>query len=222
VSVTFERTLRLRKRRIIPNDFQQRFHARLLEGRLDRGKATDYCELNPSPAARVTMAAVGRWGRSVADLERGVSLARQREVDQLWRHVGTLRRIAALAPLLGLLGTLVSVSRALSATALAAGQLNWASVVASALGPLIGGVVLAILSLVAYDGLVARVEGFERSLDRLGAETVDAIAMSTLPEPRRSEIRTDSANLPRAPHPVRVDIPQPSTRPRDRDRDEER
>src|SRR4051794_25799601 len=74
--VAAERSARVRRRRIIPVAFAKKFQARLAEGRLDRSKALDYCELNPSPAARVALAAVGRWGRPMADLERAVALAR--------------------------------------------------------------------------------------------------------------------------------------------------
>ena len=82
---------------------------RLHDGKLDCGQALDHCELNPSPAARVALAAVRRWGRPAADLERAVALAHRVETDRLRRNVGTLRRIAVLTPLLGLLGTLFAL-----------------------------------------------------------------------------------------------------------------
>ena len=75
LGVLAERSLRLRRRRIIPNDFVARFLDRLEDGRLDRGKALDFCELNPSPASRVALAAVKRWGRPAAELDRAVTLA---------------------------------------------------------------------------------------------------------------------------------------------------
>ena len=87
---------RLRRRRVIPPDFMTRFLDRLRDGKLDSGKALDICELNSSPAARVALAAVRRWGRPAADLERAVAIAARVEADRLRRNVGTLRRIAAL------------------------------------------------------------------------------------------------------------------------------
>src|SRR5262249_51533664 len=96
LGVIIERTARLRRRGVIPPDFATRFLERLQEGRLDRGKALDFCELNPSPASRVALAAVRRWGRPLADLERAVALAHQVEASRLACRVGTLRRIAAL------------------------------------------------------------------------------------------------------------------------------
>jgi biopolymer transport protein ExbB len=175
-----ERLLRLRPRRIIPADFTARFVDRLHEGKLDGGKALDYCEMNPSPAARVALAAVRRWGRPAVDLERAVALAHRVVAERLRRNVGTLRRVAALAPLLGLLGTLIGLQRVLTVHA-AAGSSGWGPAVAAALSPLIAGVATAALSLVAYDMLFTRIERLGGELDRLGAETIDAIAMSTAP-----------------------------------------
>lgn len=176
LGVTLERTERVRRSRIVPAAFVERFQRRLGEGGLERGKALDYCELNPSPAARVALAAIRRWGRSTTDLERGVSLARQVEVDRLRSHLGTLRRAAAMAPLIGLLGTLTAAGRILSNVE--AGT-AWGPALAGALAPLTAGVALAIVALLAFDGLTVRAEGLAADLDRIGAETIDAIALAT-------------------------------------------
>jgi biopolymer transport protein ExbB len=196
VLVVLERLLALRRRRIIPRDFTARFLDRLHEGRLDCGQALDHCELNPSPAARVALAAVRRWGRPASDQERAVALAHRVESERLRRNVGTLRRIAGLAPLLGLLGSLFAVGRVLEAmpaapsaspatdVATAMGGTATTSgaalgpALASALTPLCTGIVIATLALVAYDGLLIRIEKLAGALDRLGAETIDAIAMT--------------------------------------------
>jgi len=227
IGVTLERLARLRERRIVPRDFLSRYLERLQEGKLDRGKALDFCELNPSPAARVALAAVRRWGRPVVDLERAVGMAQRVEADLLRRNVGTLRRIAALTPLLGLLGSLFAAGRVLSGIGGATPAAAWGPALATALSPLTAGVALAILALVAYDGLAGRVERLAGLLDRLGAETVDAIALATPIEPRAGEVRAHAGGpLRSSPHqqPIRVEIPDAlvRTRDRDRDRDEDR
>jgi biopolymer transport protein ExbB len=189
--VLTERAARLRRRAVVPRDFTARFLDRLHEGKLDGGKALDYCEMNPSPAARVALAAVRRWGRPAIELERAVGLAHRWESERLRSNVGTLRRITALAPLLGLLGTLLAFDRIL--TGAGDGSLAW-SALAEALRPSIAGLGVATASLVAYDLMMSRIERLGGALDRLGAETIDAIAMttsSTLP------------NFPPAPH-VRI------------------
>jgi biopolymer transport protein ExbB len=215
--VVLERSVRLRPAQVIPRDFVKRYLERLQEGKLDQGKALDLCELNPSPAARVALAAVRRWGRPVIDLERAVAMAQRVEADRLRRNVGTLRRIAALAPLLGLLGALVSAGRVLSGLGAAAATPAVGPALAAALSPLTAGVALAILALVAYDGLAGRVEKLAGTLDRVGAETVDAIALTTPAEARTSELRTHLAAPARSPHAIRVEIPDALTRARNRD-----
>ena len=130
LGVLLERLVRLQKHKIVPPDFTARFLDRLHEGKLDCGQALDHCELNPSPAARVALAAVRRWGRPPADLERAVALAHRVESERLRRNVGTLRRIAAITPLLGLLGTLFAVGRALEGMPPSAAGRNVVTVIA--------------------------------------------------------------------------------------------
>jgi biopolymer transport protein ExbB len=190
LGVLVERSGRLRVRRLVPREFTARFLPRLLGGKLDRAKALDYCELNPSPAARVVLAAVRRWDRAVADQERAAALAIRVEGDRLRRNVSTLRRIAALAPLVGLLGTLSAAGRALSA-----GGADVVPALGMALRPLTAGVALAILALVAYDGLSVRVEKLVGMLESLAAEAVDAIALAAPAE----------AWPARTPHSVRIE-----------------
>lgn len=188
--VLLERTLRLRERRVVPPAFTAKFVDQLHEGRLDGGQALDHCERNPSPAARVALAAVRRWGRPAGDLERAVAMAHRVEAEGLRRNVGTLRRVAALSALLGILGTLFALGRALESIPPTAGHgpgiaaappVAWGPALAGAIHPLSTGLIIATLALVAYDGVLARVEKLAGALDRLGAETIEAIAMSAPP-----------------------------------------
>jgi len=217
--VALERSWRLRLRAVVPNDFLERFLDRLHEGRLDGGKALDYCELNPSPAARVALAAVRRWGRPATELERAVGLAHRWESERLRRNVGTLRRITALAPMVGLLGSLLAADRLMREAGEAAP--GWPAM-ADALAPLTLGVALGVASMVLYDLLTTRVERLGAALDRLGAETIDAVAMTTVVAsptltsmPPTPHIRLGEPILERRPTvalPVRESAPR---RPRD-------
>ena len=190
IGVLLERSVRLRRRKIVPPEFTARFLDQLHEGKLDCGKALDHCERNPSPAARIALAAVRRWDRPASDQERAVAMAHRLESERLRRNVGTLRRIAVLSPLLGLLGSLFALGRALEGppvtalsttvvvtTAAPASGLSGPHI-AAGLTPLSAGIIIATLALVAYDGLLTRIEKLAGALDRLGAETIDAIAMT--------------------------------------------
>jgi hypothetical protein len=59
----------------------------------------------------------------------------------------------------------------------AATTFSYTRALADALSPLSTGIIIAIVALVAYDGLLIRVEKLSGELDRVGTETIDAIAM---------------------------------------------
>ena len=156
------RTFRLRRRRVIPPDFLKRFKDRMEDVRLDRGKVLDLCELNPSPASRVALASVKRWGRPTVDLE-------PRHVDGRSPGVGRAPPQRRHPPPDRGDGPVARPARqpARRARSLNAGNLAWGPAIASALGPLTAGVAMAILSLVAYDGLMGRVEKLVGDLEKL-------------------------------------------------------
>jgi biopolymer transport protein ExbB/TolQ len=209
--VFFGRLCRVRTRHVLPSRFVDRLMIRLRERKVDLANASDLCELNPCAAARIVRAALDRWGQSTSELERAVVLASRVERRRLWHGLGTLRTIAVLSPLLGLLGSLCSMSRALAtATSLPPGP-----ALSAALNPLIAGVGLAIVAFAAYDGLVARVEALVHALDCLGAATVDALARSKLADPttgqlaRRVNAERSQVGV-RTPHRTPVEADDPS------------
>jgi biopolymer transport protein ExbB len=196
--VVLDRSLRVRRGRVMPSVFAARFLRRLEEGELDAGKALDYLELNPSSASRVALGAVRRWGRAEADLERGVRAAVRLESERMRQGIGTLKRVAAMAPLLGLLGTLGTLRHGLRQNA---GLDMIEPLLADALGPLTVGISLAILALVVHDGLSGRIDRLVANLESAGLRVVEAIALSGGTDGRRGRSgRVDFESVAQGPH----------------------
>jgi len=196
VLTIIERTWALRSGRVMPKRFVRRLEERLEDGRLDRAKMLDLCELNASAVARIGSAVVSRWGRPTADLERALTGAVRVEAEELRRNVPTLRRVAVLAPMLGLLGSLLMIGRLLQAQNPATLQQESTQLMAQGLLPLTGGVLVAVLALISYDGLSVRVAKYTSRLEQLGARLVDQIALATPPpEPK---LMLESPAVPRA------------------------
>lgn len=180
VFTIFERLWSLRRKKIMPRRFLDRIEERLEDGRLDRAKLIDLCEMNPCAAARVTSSLASRWGRSSQDLERALTHSVRVETEELSRNIPTLRRVAILAPLLGLLGSLLIVGRLLQAEDAKAVEESWTALVAQGLLPLTGGVLISVLSLISYDGLSIRVTKYKSRLESLGARLLDQISLATV------------------------------------------
>jgi biopolymer transport protein ExbB len=70
--ITFERLLSLRRKRVVPRLFAERFLLHVREGALDRSEAIERCEAEPSYVARVFAAAI-RTGCSPRRFANGAS-----------------------------------------------------------------------------------------------------------------------------------------------------
>src|SRR5262249_48904889 len=67
-----ERGIALRRRRVVPRDFAQRFLDRLSSGKLDRDRAAEMCRANESPVSRVFGYVVRYWGQPAATIRQGL------------------------------------------------------------------------------------------------------------------------------------------------------
>src|SRR6478736_7056860 len=72
VLIIFERMISLRRRRVVPRLFVERFLLQVRENALDRSEALERCEDNSSHIARVFAAGVRKWGKPAVEVEQAV------------------------------------------------------------------------------------------------------------------------------------------------------
>lgn len=171
VTVIVERLASLRRRRIIPPAFEPGLRRLLDQGLHRRGEAIEYCRRDDSPVAHVFATAVKRLGEPIELLERHVQEAGEREVFKLRKYLRILAVIAAISPLLGLLGTIFGMIKAFQTVAVSADALGKTEMLASgiyeALITTAAGLVVAIPALIAFHWLSSRVESIVADLDRM-------------------------------------------------------
>jgi biopolymer transport protein ExbB len=175
----FERLVSLRRGRVIPGPFVKRFLEQLREGQLDREKAIKLCEQDKSPVAVVFAAAIKKWGRTSVEVEQAILDAGERVTNQLRRHLRLFNGISQVAPLLGLLGTVMGMIMSFNAIATSAadGQREMmAAGIAQALITTAAGMLVAIPALLAYLYFLSRVDHLITTIDGLGQQVVDLIA----------------------------------------------
>jgi biopolymer transport protein ExbB len=146
-------------------------HRRFAEAQME-------CASTPNPVTRVIHAAILRHQATRSELKDIVTEAGQLEVPRLERRLGLLATIAFVAPLLGLLGTVIGLIDAfvkVSAQSGFAGSADIASGIYQSLLATAAGLIVAIPSAVGYSYLSARVNALMHDLERAGIEIVNLI-----------------------------------------------
>ena len=206
-----ERLVILRRRRVIPRAFVERFLMHLRAGRMDKNEAIAICHQNQSPMADVFMHGVRKWGRPSVEVEQAVLDGGERQVSQLKKGLRVLNGVSTLSPLIGLLGTVVGMIQSFNdiATAGAMGQTQTlANGIALALLTTAVGLLIAIPAMAAYLYLAGRIDSIVMEMDRLGQELVHLVsaealrerAVVTVPRSDAAQAATSPATAP-APRP---------------------
>ena len=190
--VTADRLVVLRRGRVIPKPFVQRFLKLLDEGELEPGEALQICEENDSPVAHVFAHGVRKWGKPSVEVEQAIIDGGERQVSALRNHLRILNGVSTVAPLLGLLGTVWGMLLAFKTFANpdhAARMEVLGSKIALALVTTAAGLVIAIPAVCVYLFLSGRVDSLVMEMDALSQRVVYCISAEALAErssrPRR-------------------------------------
>ena len=189
-----ERLFLLRRRRVIPRAFVDRFLMHLRTGRMDKPNALAVCQQNGSPVAEVFLHGILKWGKPAVEIEQAVMDGGERQVALLKRRLRVLNGVATIMPLIGLLGTVTGMIEAFNniADSNAMGQAEiLASGIALALLTTAIGLFIAIPALTAYMYLAGRIDALVVEMDRLGQDIVHLISAEALHE--RGEVPTQKA-----------------------------
>lgn len=113
VTIAIERYLALRRDKIFPSELiEQLSQLRQSPGGLDPRRAYQACQQHPSSASYVLRSMLVKVGRPQIEMEKSVSEAAQREANRLSQMTSWLSLAAAVAPLIGLLGTVWGITQA--------------------------------------------------------------------------------------------------------------
>jgi biopolymer transport protein ExbB len=183
--VVFERTISLRRGRVVPRPFVKRFLHQLREGSLNRETALERCRENSSHVARVFAAAIRKWGKPAVEIEQAVLDEGERTANELRRYLRVINGVSTVCPLLGLLGTVWGMMEAFNAIAISAaiGRAELlAGGISSALVSTAAGLFVAIPALILYLFFVGRVDRLIMDIDAQGQQLVELISAEGMGE----------------------------------------
>ncbi len=199
---TVERLVVLKRSRVIPKPFVDRFLEHLRQGKLERESALKLCEQSDSPVAAVFAHGVRKWGKSSVEVEQAIIDGGERQISELRAHLRVLNGVATVTPLLGLLGTVLGMIQAFNDLA-AAGAVNnieqLAVGISLALLTTACGLVIAIPALIMYMFLSGRVDSLVMEMDYLAQNVVRLISAEALADgPRRKRSSSSGGSSKRA------------------------
>ncbi len=167
----------------------------LQQQQIDRDEALELCEKNPSAIAQVLAAAVKKYGKSAVEVEQAALDAGERVSNHLRRHLRLLNSISNVAPLLGLLGTVLGMIEAFNAIA-ASDPMTRSQLLAGGIGHAMittaAGLMVAIPAYLAYMYFLGRTDRLIMEMDEFAQQVVEAISAEGLAENDQSRSRSRS------------------------------
>jgi biopolymer transport protein ExbB len=179
-AVALERLANLTRGKIVPPNLVRGLdeHNRAGDHRVERYQAL--CEQHPSPLASVLRAGLLRAGRPLPEIEKALEDAAAREMAELRARVRPLSVAANVAPLIGLLGTVVGMLEAFRIASQAG--LGKAELLAEgiylALETTVAGLLIAIPALLCAAYFSSRGERFVREIGDHMNETLPLLAQT--------------------------------------------
>jgi biopolymer transport protein ExbB len=183
VAITIERLWTLQRRRVLPKDLVTRVWEWARDRQLDR-KHLDILAAN-SPMGQVLAAGLANRGQDREVLKEKVQDTGRHVVHELERYLNTLGTIAAISPLLGLLGTVIGMVKVFTAIT-TAGVGNpgvLAGGISEALITTAAGLSIAIPTLIAYRYLRGRVDALVVEMEKEAMKLIDALHRGAAQEP---------------------------------------
>ncbi len=197
VTIIVERLVTLRRRGIIPPEFLPRLKT-LMNGGHDRAPAIEHCDQDGSPLATILAAGIRRLSQSMESIERGVQEAGERVVFKLRRNLRALSVIAAICPLLGLLGTIFGMIKAFQTVANSGEALGKTELLAEgiyqAMITTAAGLLVAIPVIIAYHWLSSRIDRMVHEMDHMTVEFVEEYAEPAVEPHEETALRFKRSN----------------------------
>ncbi len=175
LAVIVLRVYTLRHQRIVVPEIAEAVET--LSAGSDYAVARAICERWPGPFANIVIAGLDHADDDWEITRDVLQEAGHQEATRLTRHLGVLETVAAIAPLLGLLGTVLGMIRvftSISTTGLGNPE-TLSSGISEAMVTTAAGLIIGIPALVCYNWLVGRADGIIFELEVYATKVLDTL-----------------------------------------------
>ena len=178
-AIVIERLLALRREQIDTKTFMEQISKSLKRNKVM--ESIELCDRTQGPIANILKAGILKHDRPRLDIREAIEDASIHEVPRLEKNLPVLATIAHVAPLLGLLGTVTGMVAAFQVIQSKASSVNpvnpgdLAGGIWEALLTTVFGLCVAIPTLVSYNYLVSRVDGFVLDMERSATDLMNIL-----------------------------------------------
>ncbi len=175
MAIIIERLLILRKRRVVPENLVAQVWQMHRKGQLTNAHVTSIKD--SSPLGRILAVGLVNRHHSRVIMKESIEDVGRQVVQELERHLNTLGTIAAITPLLGLLGTVIGMIKVFAAimTAGVGDPAVLAGGISEALITTAAGLSVAIPSLMFYRYFTGRVDGLVVMMEEESLKMVEVM-----------------------------------------------
>ena len=164
--ILFERNYVIRKAGKEDPMFMDKIKDYILSGEIK--SAVTYCRSVNTPSARMIEKGISRLGRPVNDVQAAIENVGNFEVAKLEKGLNIMATIAGGAPMIGFLGTVTGMVRAFFEMANAGNNVDITLLsggIYEAMITTVGGLVVGIIAMFAYNYLVTLVDGVVNKIE---------------------------------------------------------
>jgi len=178
--ILFERIYTLKRADKEDPEFMFKIKDFIKEGNVK--SAINYCQKTDTPAARMIERGINRIDRPVNDVQAAIENAGNLEVAKLEKGLNVMATIAGGAPMIGFLGTVTGMVRAFFEMSNAGNNIDITLLsggIYEAMITTVGGLVVGIIAMFAYNYLVTLVDGI---VNKMEAKTMAFMDLLNEPE----------------------------------------
>ena len=178
-AIVIERLIQLRRAQIDTKSFMEQISKSLKRNKIM--EAIDLCDRTKGPIANILKAGILKHDRPRLEIKEAIEDASIHEIPRLEKNLPMLATIAHIAPLLGLLGTvlgMVTAFQVIESKASAVNPVNpgdLAGGIWAALLTTVAGLMVAIPAYIAYNYFVSRIDGFVLEMERSATDLLNIL-----------------------------------------------
>ncbi|MEN8805422.1 MAG: MotA/TolQ/ExbB proton channel family protein [Wenyingzhuangia sp.] len=174
--IYIERFLAIKAANKVDKNFMNQIKEQISLGNLEAAKLL--CEKVNLPVANLVKKGISRIGKPLEDINTAIENAGKLEVYKLEKNVSVLATISGAAPMIGFLGTVIGMIVSIHEIANAGGQIDIKMLsdgLYTAMTTTVGGLIVGIISYIAYNHLVVRTDSVVYQMESTSVEFLDLL-----------------------------------------------